>query len=241
MTLAAAQAPARAGDIVANCRTAIGLVREAADMGASLVVFPELFLSGYDLERMRQEPERCDLREEDRRLEPLQAACRENRIHAVVGGSVVDAGGRRLAALRIDAAGAIRDRYAKRHLWGPERDLFMPGDATCTVDVNGWRIAIGICVEATLPEPTRAAALAGALAYLAPSADTVRIVHAARARETGMHIVYANYPGPRFSGHSAIYAPSGDCVAALDGEMHGLAVGDTVLSCAPPEPCDPST
>jgi 5-aminopentanamidase len=226
ITLAAAQAPARSGDIGANCRTATRFVREAADMGASLVVFPELFLSGYDLERIRLDPLRCDVRGDDARLERLQAACRENRINAVVGASVVDPGGRWLAALIVDAAGVIRDRYTKRHLWGPERELFEPGDATPTVEVNGWRIAIGICVEATLPEHPRAAAEAGAMAYLAPSADTSRIIHAARARENGMYVVYANYPGPMFSGHSAIYDPTGACVAELDGETHGLAVAE---------------
>jgi predicted amidohydrolase len=229
ITMAAAQAPARPGDIVANSRTAVGFIREAAEMGASLVVFPELFLSGYDLERMRLAPERCDVRGDDCRLEPLQAACRKNRIQAVIGASVLDPGGRRLAAFVIDADGVIRDRYAKRHLWGPERDLFVPGDAPRTVDLNGWRIAIGICVEATLPEHPRAAAEAGAMVYLAPSADTSRIIHAARARENGMYIVYANYPGPVFSGLSAIYDPTGECVAELDGETHGLILAEAKM------------
>jgi predicted amidohydrolase len=228
-TLAAAQAASRAGDIAANVQTAAELVREAAGLGASVVVFPELFLCGYDLERIRREPERCDLRLEDPRLAALTDACRESRIHAVMGASVAEPGGRRLAALIVDARGAVRDRYAKRHLWGPERDLFVPGDAACAFEVDGRRLAIGICVEATLPEHARAAARDGALAYLTPSADTdaaVGVAHAARARENGMYVVYANHVGGEFSGHSAIFGPTGDCVAELDGIEEGLAVAE---------------
>ncbi|HET9998552.1 MAG TPA: nitrilase-related carbon-nitrogen hydrolase, partial [Nocardioides sp.] len=50
LTVAAAQAEAVAGDLATNVRTAAGLVREAADRGARVVVLPEANLTGYDLD-----------------------------------------------------------------------------------------------------------------------------------------------------------------------------------------------
>jgi predicted amidohydrolase len=226
LRVAAAQAASRAGDIAANCRTAAELVPEAARRGASLVVFPELFLCGYDLERIRSDPDACDLRPADSRLDALRTQCRASRVHVVVGASIAEPDGRRLAALIIDARGAIRGRYAKRHLWGPERELFAPGDRPCSIHLGGWRLELAICVEASRPEHAHAAARHGAMAYLTLSADerVDPLLHSTRARENGMYVVNSNHVGDGFCGRTAIYGPTGACLAQLDGHERGLAV-----------------
>ena len=81
LPVAAAQAEAVPGDLSANIRTAAGLVREAADQGAGVVVLPETFLTGYDLEVFaRPLPALVDLP-----LDPLREAA--NKIATVITGA----------------------------------------------------------------------------------------------------------------------------------------------------------
>ena len=54
-----------------NVETAVRLISAAAADGAAVVVFPELFLCCYDLESIAREPERCDVAEDDPRLDPV--------------------------------------------------------------------------------------------------------------------------------------------------------------------------
>ncbi len=231
LRVAAAQAVAEPGEIDRNAATAARLVRQAAERGAGVVVFAELFLCCYDLGLLRRTPERCDLQPDDARLDPVREACREARAVAVVGASVRDENGRTISALVVDAAGDLAARYDKQHLDRSERDLFRPGTNACAVDVDGWRFAIGICYDGTFPEHARAAALAGAHGYLCPVSHTERsVVHPARARENTMYVALSNHVGEadgrRVCGHSAIWDPNGDVLADAGPADEGLALAD---------------
>ena len=50
-------------------------------------MLPELFLSGYDLALLRDDPDRCEIVPGDPRLDDLVAACYASRTIAVVGAS----------------------------------------------------------------------------------------------------------------------------------------------------------
>jgi predicted amidohydrolase len=231
LRVAAAQAVAVPGEIERNAATAARLVTDAAEQGAGLVVFPELFLSCYHLGLVREQPERCDLDEDDPRLDPVREACRAGSTAAVVSGSVRVDGGRTIAALVLDRDGNDLARYDKQHLDRTERDLFLPGGTGCTVEVGGWRLAIGICYDGTFPEHARAAALGGAHGYLCPTSHRERsVVHPARALENTMYVVLANHlgeaDGRRLCGHSSIWDPEGRLIADAGPSDEGLAVAD---------------
>jgi 5-aminopentanamidase len=229
--VASAQAVAAPGEIEQNVATAVRLIREASARGAALVVFPELFLCCYHLTLVRDEPERCDMSVGDPRLDPVRDACRAGSIAVVVSGSVVDGGGRTISALVVDEGGEVVARYDKQHLDRDERELFRPDRAGCSVEIGGWRLALGICYDATFPEHARAAALAGAHGYLCPSSHARRsVVHAARAFENTMYVVLSNHlgeaDGRRLCGHSAIYDPEGAILADAGRSEEGLAIAD---------------
>jgi predicted amidohydrolase len=231
LRVAGAQAVAEPGEIEQNAATAARLIAQAAEGGAGLVVFPELFLCCYDLGLLRREPERCDVSPDDVRIDSVREACRDACVAAVVGASVLDEDGRTISALVLDAEGDVLARYDKRHLDRSERDLFRPGADACAVDVHGWRLAIGICYDGTFPEHARAAALAGAHGYLCPVSHTERsVVHPARARENTMYVALSNHlgeaDGRRLCGHSAIWGPNGEVLADAGPTEDGLAIAD---------------
>jgi predicted amidohydrolase len=248
LTVAAIQAQAAPGDVAGNAAHAARWARIAADQGATVVVLPELFLTGYDPPALRASPATTDVAADgggwvaDARLDPLRAAAAERGAALVVGAAVRRPDGRRTcAALVVDRAGRVAAAYDKQHLCGPdEKDLFVPGTRGATLDIDGWRLGLGVCYDGCFPEHARAAAVDGATAYLAPSAYFVgaeqrRDLHcAARALDNGMYVVMAGLTGRcgegRFSGGSAVYDPEGRPVQRLDDASPAVVVADLHLA-----------
>jgi 5-aminopentanamidase len=231
LTVAAAQAEAVAGDLAHNARTAAGLVREAADQGARLVVLPEAFLTGYDLEVFAGPlPSLVDLP-----LEPLREAARDTRAVVVAGSALAAGGVATLASVVIQPDGAVDVPYDKQHLDGLEARFFTPGDHGASLRVQGLELGLSICYDGCFPEHARAAAEDGAVGYLSSSAYFVGgeqrrdLYYPARALENGMYVVFAGLTGRcgsgEFCGGSAVYDPEGRPLVRL-GTERGIAVAD---------------
>ena len=218
LRVAVAQAAAVAGDVATNSGTAARLVDAVAELGASVVVLPELFLPGYDIATLAADPG-CDITDlDDARLDPLREASASGGVVALVGASVRRSGRRTIAVLAV-VDGRVCHAYDKQHLWGDEASVFSPGHGGATVRVAGWPLGLGICYDGCFPEHARAAADDGALAYLAPAAYLVGSDHRrdlyyrARALDNGLYVAVAGLVGAcgdcEFSGGSAVYDPEG--------------------------------
>ncbi|PKV87616.1 carbon-nitrogen hydrolase family protein [Streptomyces sp. TLI_146] len=236
LRIAAAQAPVAPGDIPANVVTVARLIGAAARGGARVVVFAEKFLTGYEPELIRAEPERCAVNGVgDPRLDPVVAACREGGVVAVVGAAVYDGGELFVSALVVDGGG-VRARYDKQTLFRAEREVYRHGAAGLTLDVDEWRLGLGICYDSGFPEHARAAALDGCHAYVVGALFGVgggyhesRIWFPARAFDNTVYAVLANHVGRtgewETCGGSAVWGPDGRVVAeaGADGEEIVLA------------------
>jgi predicted amidohydrolase len=229
LKVAAAQARTRPGDISANVATAAQLVRFAASAGADVVVLPELFLSGYDLDLFRPDVKTCDIVPGDIRLGELQAACYSTRTVAVVGAAVRRFGGRTISLVVVGRDGDAHIAYDRQHLWREEREVFRPGDHGCTIEIAGWRLGLGSAYDVSFPEHVRAAVHDGCDAYLCPGVFTRGdsehrrdLYFAARALENTCYTVVANHIGDTAlgpgCGRSAVYGPDGRVVIEADGE-----------------------
>ena len=236
LRVAVAQVAARSGDVGANAARAARAVDEAAAGGARVLVLPELFLPGYDLAALAADPG-LDLEDtDDARLEALRRACRRTGTVALLSASTRTSEERRISVVVVDDAGRAVKAYDKQHLPADEATIFAAGDHGAVLEVDGWRLGLGVCYDGCFPEHARRLTDAGAWAYLVPTAYVVGAEHrrdlyyAARALDNGIYVVMAGLVGTcgaqTFGGGSVVRDPEGRrLVGVADGE-EGLAFAD---------------
>ncbi|MQS13687.1 carbon-nitrogen hydrolase family protein [Streptomyces kaniharaensis] len=237
LRIATVQAQAAAGDISANATTAAELIREAAASGARLVLFAEKFLSGYEPELISSDPLKYAVQPGDPRLAPIAEACRDTGTAAVVGAAVQDGPDLRVSALVFGPDGSSVTRYDKQHLFKAERDYYRPGTNGCTLELDGWRLGLGVCYDSGFPEHARAAALDGCHAYLVGALFSVGHGHhesrtwfPARALDNTLYTVLANHIGTTGGWHtcggSAVWSPDGRLLAEAGEDRREIVLAD---------------
>lgn len=215
LTIALAQPGCVPLDVAANAAGHAEVIRRS---GARLVAFPELSLTGYDLSAPAVSPD-------DWRLCPVVDACRETGATALVCAAVSEPGGEAIALLAVDGEGT-RVVYRKMHLHGAETDRFLPGRGPAVLEVDGHRIGLAICADASVPEHAAATAALGVDAYLASALFGDGPVAVARrdsqlreaAAAHGIWGLLSTTAGPSgdypaTSGGSGAWAPGGALVA----------------------------
>jgi NAD+ synthase (glutamine-hydrolysing) len=140
LRIALAQVAPRLGDLEANLARHHELLDEARGNGAGLVVFPELGLTGYQLQDLAGE---VAMRLDDPRLASLAAAT--GGLSAVVSFVEESADHRLFIAAALLEDGELRHIHRKIHLptYGmfDERRFFAPGD---TVRATPSRLGVGV-------------------------------------------------------------------------------------------------
>ena len=230
-----------AGDVAANVAEHQTLGREATARGARLVVFPELSLTGYELEQARALAFTLD----DRRLEPLRQEVQGNNTTWIVGAPTRLEDGLFLGALILTPDGSV-DVYAKRHLGAfrpedhdgplppPEPSVFQPGQRDVQVQVAEEVVGLAICADTGHASHAEEAARAGATGYAASvfvlpkdhARDCARLE--AVARNHGFWVAMANFGGSSgglpSAGGSAVWSAGGELLAQLPSAGAGVAV-----------------
>jgi predicted amidohydrolase len=240
--LAAAQTVPVAGDVAANVRQHLGLAEAAAAEGVTLLVFPELSLTGYELALGPT----LAFDAEDARLRPLVGAARAHDMTLVVGAPLRLASVLHIAAFIIEASGSVQ-LYTKQHLGAfrpedhpqravppPEEQFFSPGALNPLPSWRDHALAVSICADSLHASHTQTAAERGAAIYLscqfaisAHMAFKLSLLKQA-ARRHGLTVVFSNYGGPSggltAAGGSCIRAPDGEAVVRLPAQGRGLAI-----------------
>lgn len=224
-------------DPVVVVERAVLLVELAAASGARVLLLSELHLFGYDVDRYVGSGAAIRVDDAgDDRIAPLRAACARTGVDLFVGAAVDEDGERWNAVLHIDATGAVSVAHRKVHVWATEGVAFSRGRSGSVVEVDGWRIGLGICYDAGFPEYTRALVRAGADVVLFSSAfargDEERrydVYHVARALESGVWLGVANalgtFGGADFFGRGVVVDPYGHRVVEL-GDEPGIVTVD---------------
>lgn len=212
-------------DLAANFSRVSGVISAAHE--ADLVVFPELFLSGYQTTALDE----IALPVDDPRIAGLADCCRSAGTALLAGFVERAPGGFFDAYLAIDRDGTIRNPIRKTHLFGTEREAFLSGDALEPVTLCDTRVGVLNCFELEFPEVSRTLVLRGAAVLVAGSAnmhpyerDHV-IASSSRALENRVPVAYANRVGSEsghsFCGSSRIIDRDGSVLASLDSAEAG--------------------
>jgi predicted amidohydrolase len=186
---------------------------------ARLVVFPELSLTGYELDAAPVDD-----------FGALTAACAETNAIALVGAPVA---GDHIATVRVDADGA-EVVYRKSFLGGDELTRFTPGPGPVAIDVDGWRVGVGICKDTGVTQHIEDTAALAVDLYVAGlvhhdhERDELHTRAERIARACDSYVAFASFAGPtgggyaRTAGHSAIYSAGGRALARTGADPGGL-------------------
>ena len=226
MTIAVAQPPCASRDVAANATTHAAVVRAA---GSRVVVFPELSLTGYELDAPT-------VRVDDPRLTVIADACVATGSLALVGAPVDGAGGgSHIAMLAVDGDG-VRVAYRKMWLGGAEPDRFSPGLEPAVLAIDGWRLGLAICKDTGVPRHAAKTAALGIDAYVAgilESADEAAVPGERGRRVANDHRVWvatASFAGSTGGGYraaaggSGVWAPDGSLVRQAGAEPGAIVV-----------------
>ena len=240
LRLALVQENATVGDLAGNADLVVTASREAVDAGAELVVFPEMFLTGYPVEDLALRKSFIEASQQALADLTTRLATEVPDTTTVVVGYLDAAADHadRLGRPRHspqNAAAVIRGgrvvaTYAKHHLpnYGvfDEYRYFVPGDAPCVVDVAGTRVAVMICEDLWQEGgPVAWAGDAGAdllvvingSPYERDKDDTRLDLCAGRAREAQLPLAYVNLVGGQdelvFDGDSLVVDADGTVLA----------------------------
>jgi NAD+ synthase len=238
LAIAIAQLNPTVGDIAGNAEKARRARAEAAAQGADLVVFPELFISGYPPEDLVLKP-------------AFQAACRaaveqlaretaDRGPALVVGTPWLDDGKLYNAAALLDG-GAISALRYKVDLpnYGvfDEKRVFVPGPMPGPVNFRGVRLGLPVCEDIWGPESVECIAETGGEILLVLNgspyrhgvADERLNVIVPRVKEQALPVIYVNQVGGQdelvFDGASL--GVNADCTLAFQLASYKEAVVTT--------------
>ena len=168
-----AQFESKLCDPPANVVKAIPMIRQAGLDGSDMIMFPEMFTTGYELRIVG--PRITELAEpvNGPTITALREAAKQAGVYVVAPLAlyhddlpVVPFN----SAVLIDREGNVAGVYDKQHLWALERFYFRGGNGTPVFQTDFGTIGIMICYDMGYPEVARMLALQGAQIVLCPSA-----------------------------------------------------------------------
>ncbi len=204
LTIALAQINPTVGDVVANADLVRGARVEAARLGADLVVFPELAMSGYPPEDLVLKSAFQDAVDQEVRL--LAAETADSGPALLVGAPWRDGGKLYNAALLLDG-GHIAASIFKHELpnYGvfDEKRVFVAGPCPGPVPFRGYRLGVMICEDMWFSDVAETLQETGAELLVVLNGSpfdcdkpNVRLNHGvARVVETGLPLIYVNQVG----------------------------------------------
>jgi predicted amidohydrolase len=225
-----------------NLERMMDFLREAAEGGAKIVVFPECALSGYcfnDLEEARPYAETVP----GPGTEAMSALCTELEVLAIMG--LLEAEDHRIynAAVLIGPGGLIGS-YRKIHLPFLGVDRFvLPGDRPfATHETDYGRLGMNICYDASFPESSRIMSLDGADLIVLPTnwPEGVELAPKylinTRAIENSVNYMAVNRVGEergyRFFGQGKVVAYDGTTLVESGQEKEEIFYADVDMAAA---------
>ena len=205
-----------------NLDRALRAMEAAAARGASLILFPEMFLTGYLIRD--QLAQLAEPYPNGPALTVLGQKAKALSLGVVMGMPLANPGGKPYnAVVMIDRDGTPAGFQAKTHFFGGEEKMFAPGTSLRAFDTSFGRMGILVCYDGEFPETARSLALDGAklicmcAANMSPYEDYHFLYMRTRAMENRAYTLYCNYVGDEkrfhYCGQSGSFHPTGRILA----------------------------
>lgn len=235
MKIAIAQINCTVGDLVGNAAKILDFAERAKAAGASILLTPELALTGYPPEDLLLRSGFYDACDQAlfRLATQIQGIC-------VIVGHPLQEGDNRYNAASVLRDGKVTDTYRKHklpnHSVFDEVRYFVPGSNACVIEVDGVRFGINICADIWEDGPAAEARDAGAEVLLVLNASPYHMDkqisrhEAIRSRitEAGLPMFYANLIGGQdelvFDGNSFVMDANGNLIEQLPAFEEQLGI-----------------
>ena len=225
LSISLGQMNIKLGQVEANFATAEGLIADAAGRGSDLVILPELWTTGYDLENAADYADELNAGSFAR----LSALAEEYRI-AIYSSALERSNGDSMnCAAYYDSDGRFCGAYRKIHLFRlfDEHLWLGEGESPTALDLPWGTTGLAICYDLRFPELFRRYAVADGAGLMLVCAEwpLVRVEHwrtllMARAIENQCYVAATNACGETggavFGGHSMIIDPWGKVITEAD-------------------------
>ena len=229
LNISLAQMDVALGEPEKNLSKVREMTAEAHRRRSDVVIFPELWSTGYDLARTQEHATPTD----KGIFAEVAKLAKEHSIHIIGSLLSVKGDGHSNTAAIYSPQGQLLGEYSKAHLFRlMEEDKYLvPGRKAPVFELPWGKSALAICYDLRFPELFRKYALADAkVVFLTSEWPYPRLMHwqtllKARAIENQLFMVACNRVGQSgnwsFFGHSAIYGPSGELIVGA-GEAETL-------------------
>lgn len=167
--IAAVQMKSVMKDVKGNLDKAIDFIEKAVKNEANIICLPELFYSGYHLEK--EEFYSVAEKVDGFMFRTLAKVAKDNKVHIIAPyPEITDIPGVLYnSALMIDDYGNLAGNMRKVYLWEKEKLSFRAGSQFPIMNTSIGKIGILICADAEWFEPSRILALKGAELIFVPS------------------------------------------------------------------------
>lgn len=216
-------------DVDANLKRGLNFARQAIREEADLIVFPELWNTGYYLSK-----EAFNILAETIEGKTITTFREEAlREKVMIICPFVEREGEALyiSAAVIGNEGEIMGVVRKGLLWGREHNIFTEARLEYpTFDSSVGKIGVLICYEMEFPETSRLLALEGAEIIICPSVWSMSASHRwdiqlpARALDNTVFVLGVNTVGNNSCGKSKLISPLGDILAVASDKQEEILI-----------------
>jgi len=237
MKIAVAQISCSLGDPKSNLSKVRDFSCRAKEVGAELIVFPEMSDTGYSMSVIRKHANHW----KTGFVAGLQEIANQLSMAIISGVSERDGSSIYNSQVLVDAKGDFVAKYRKTHLYAvapvEEQTCFAPGDAFASFARGGLSFGFSICYDLRFPEMFRklvteqnVGAFLISSAWPFPRIGHFQILCSARAIENQSYVIASNRVGKDddlwFCGSSAIIDPRGVVIAAASADREELIHAD---------------
>lgn len=218
-----------------NLYRARKILENAKNSSCDLVVFPELYITGYNLEDIKSEAETID----GESIVYFKKLCKDLEVSVIFGFARKHDDKVFNTACCIDKNGKLVGYYDKTHLFGDENNYFDKGNEFKIFNTSFAKIGMLICYDIEFPEPSRFLSKQGVdficciSANMKPYDNLHKMYIQTRAVENSTPVVYCNYVGKdeyfTYCGRSNIVKRNGKALFKFYARKRKLLKADLQL------------